>query len=129
MHYSLMASTIPYIKPFLRAFDNSFGYNFTAHNSHGMDSSYAQDGSYVLHSVDKEGAKPTLSRIRSDMVGNETVVENFSQKRVPGRQTSFQSNEPSRMIIHKTQEWHITSSERDPEMPGLPGQAITRMDD
>ena len=128
MHYSLMASTIPYIKPFLRAFDNSFGYSFTAYNSpHGMDLGYAQDGSYVLHSIDKEVAKPTQTRIRSDRVGNESVAEHYPQRRINGRQTSFQNNEPSKMFIRKTQEVHITSSEKDPETPpDLPGLAVSR---
>jgi hypothetical protein len=113
MHFSIMAATIPCIRPFLRAFDSGMGYSVRMEVPDGsaLNSKYAEDAGYVLHSVDTDGPrKPNQVVLRPDKGETTTAVEHIPRK-AHTTTASIESDESNKMIIRKTQEWQVVNEE------------------
>jgi len=110
MHFSIMAATIPCMRPFLRAFDSGMGYSTTMEVPNGstLNSKYVEDSSYVLRSIDTDIRKPHNAMLRPDNVESTTSAKGYPQvtHTVAG---SIESDESNKMIIRKTQEWEVVN--------------------
>lgn len=110
MHFSIMAATIPCMRPFLRAFDSGMGYSTTMEVPNGstLNSKYAEDAGYVLHSVDSDISKPKKAMLRPDKVDSTTNVKGYPRVTHTAA-GSIESDESNKMIIRKTQEWEVVN--------------------
>ncbi|OCK76745.1 hypothetical protein K432DRAFT_462498 [Lepidopterella palustris CBS 459.81] len=131
LDYSVMACTIPCLKPFMIAVSTNYGsiapskatINGSAALSKGSKDS---KGSFALSSVNrsKRRNKPVNTelseqQLRPDRVYNTTSVTYNGQQ----DQHSVGSNESTKMIIKKETEWKIERNiGRDPNEPSWPQQ-------
>lgn len=114
MHFSLMAATIPCMRPFLRAFDSGLGYSVRVQaNTDGeLSSKYVEDSSYVLQSVNSRNKESLSAGLRPDRAMTTTIAEHFPPQQGKDAAASIDSNDSHRMIIRKTQEWEVVNQEQ-----------------
>ena len=85
------------------------GYSVRVKTTNGSElkSKYAEDSSYILHSIDRgEPRKPAQVRLRPDNVQSTTAVE-YHHRDSHTAAASIDSDTSNRMIIRKTQEWEV----------------------
>ena len=110
MHFSVMAATIPCIRPFLRAFDSGMGYSVRVKTTNGSEltSKYVEDSSYILHSIDRgEPRQPAQVKLRPDNVQSTITTAEYHHREPHTAAASIDSDESNQMIIRKTQEWKV----------------------
>lgn len=116
LHFSLIAATIPCMKPFLAAFENDLGYNVKSMvGASGSGSRHARDGGgYILHSVshhnkneDDDVITPDR-RSRLEGGGTRKGKSAESEPHVDVR-SICESDGSDTMIIRKTQEVWVSS--------------------
>ena len=114
MHYSLMAATIPCMKPFIKAFNTGYlGHTVSQMGGYGTGygTGYGKGNEYVLQSISSDrGFGPTkaksgrnLGPLRPDQGDNATVVEH-EPAQPSGSMTSDGSE---KMIIRQTVGWNV----------------------
>jgi len=112
LDYSVMACTIPCLKPFMIAVSTNYGSiaptKSTINGSNGLSGDRSK-GSFALTSVSRSKTKSPMStdlgesRLRMDKVFNSTSVTYNGQP----DQHSVGSSDSTRMIIKKETEWSI----------------------
>ena len=109
LDYSVMACTIPCLKPFMIAVSTNYGSiaptKTTINGSNGLSGDRSK-GSFALTSVKTKSPVPTdlgESKLRMDKVFNSTSVTYNGQP----DQHSVGSNDSTKMIIKKETEWSI----------------------
>lgn len=116
MHFSIMAATIPCMRPFLRAFDSGMGYSTTMEVPTGstLNSKQAEDTSYVLRSMDADIRKPRHAMLRADNVENTTSIRGYPcAMHTAARSIDSDGDESNKMIIRKTQEWEVVNEAQE----------------
>lgn len=112
MHFSIMAATIPCMRPFLRAFDSGMGYSTTMGVPTGsnLNSKYAEDSSYALRSVDSDIRKPRHAKLRPDKVETRASIRGYPRlSHTAAGSIDSDGDESNKMIIRKTQEWEVVN--------------------
>lgn len=141
LYYTTMASSLAYLKPFLRAFDSnlgatvkvdtvvSTGYTPTKWNEHSGNRGENKDNShtYPMRRLDQSGksldgdsddtspSKPiyqqTVHSPTSNSVSKQKTSFPHDQQRMP--RNKYSSRESMMPMITKTQEWHVSTEIRD----------------
>lgn len=118
MHYSLMAATMPTLKPFVGAFNTGWG----TYDNHGVSGyGHSGDGSYAMNSLErksgKKGSTP-LNRSGASATESEGLRPNFGKNVTHVRSVpspTRDSGGSEEMIIRQTvtYEIHHEGSEED----------------
>lgn len=141
LYYTTMASSLAYLKPFLRAFDSnlgatvkvdtvvSSGYTPTKWNEHSAIRGEEKENShtYPMHRLDQSGksqdgesddmspSKPVYQQLvhspTSNSVSKQKISFSHDQQRIP--RNKYSSRESIVPMIMKTQEWHVSTEIRD----------------
>ncbi|KAI9803961.1 MAG: hypothetical protein M1833_000242 [Piccolia ochrophora] len=121
MHYSLMAATIPCMKPFVKAFNTGY-YTHTPDQAggsqYGYGSAYAKDTNYALQSVSSQtGPAPDRAsrkmKIRPDAQDAVTVIETDKENSKPEEAGSVTTHGSDKMMIRRTVGWNVRYDEDD----------------
>lgn len=136
-HYSIIASTIPCLKPFMVACNTGWGH--VPPQTGDATTALRSGGSYGLRSLDKSGIKNTVKSYNGSKDKEEQTLRGKSSttpmhvdpqanhhQEQNGDETSqsIASNDSTQMIIRREVGWTVTYEDETPgETHGMPGHS------
>ncbi|WEW54855.1 hypothetical protein PRK78_000281 [Emydomyces testavorans] len=106
LHYSLMAATIPCLKPFVIAFNTGWGQGQGKGSSYVLRDSSAGTGKRFSRSVQRESVPPTPFRV-NPYAHAAGATHATGDDEIEARPNTVESEESRRMVIRETRSWIV----------------------